>query len=101
MTLRIHRSTEDELLVFTLTGWIQAEQVPGLLALIQSESPARGIALDLGQVKLVNRDAVLFLWLSEARGVTLRNCPAYIREWINQERNARRKGSEVTTESFG
>jgi hypothetical protein len=29
---------------------------------------------------------VKLLALTEARGVELRNCPAYIREWIERER---------------
>jgi hypothetical protein len=46
----------------------------------------RSIESDL--MKLVDRDAVLFLALSEATGAKLRNCSAYIREWITQERSA-------------
>jgi anti-anti-sigma regulatory factor len=99
MTLRIQRSIERELVVFTLTGRIQADQVPELLAFLRAESSAHGIVLDLDQVKLVDRDAVLFLALSEALGAELRNCSAYIRKWIDQERNARENGSEDPTES--
>jgi hypothetical protein len=94
MTLKIQRSIERERVVFTLTGRIEAAQVAELLALLRSESSAYGIALDLDQVKLVDRDAVLFLALSEAIGTQLRNCSAYIRKWINQERNSRGAGSE-------
>ena len=101
MTLRIQKSVDRERVVFTLTGRIQAEQVPDLLALLTSESPAHGIVLDLEQVKLVDRDAVLFLALSEALGASLRNCSAYIRKWINQERNARRGDSESPKKSEG
>jgi anti-anti-sigma regulatory factor len=100
MTLRIQRSIERELVVFTLTGRIQADQVPELLAFLRAESSAHGIVLDLDQVKLVDRDAVLFLALSEALGAELRNCSAYIRKWIDQERNARENGSEDPTESI-
>jgi anti-anti-sigma regulatory factor len=99
MTLRIQRSTERELVVFSLTGRIQIEQVYELLALLRSQSSPHSVVLDLQQVRLVDRDAVLFLALSEARGVRLRNCPAYIREWINQERNTSRNGSEDAAES--
>jgi anti-anti-sigma regulatory factor len=99
MTLRIQRSVERELVVFNLTGRIQAEQVPELLALLRSESSAHGIVLDLEQVKLVDRDAVLFLALTETVGARLRNCSAYIRKWINQEKDARQNGSEGPTES--
>src|SRR5579871_3274092 len=101
MTLRIQRSIEDERLVITLTGRIQAEQVPELLSLIRPEPPFRQIVLDLEQVKLVDRDAVLFLVLSETRGAQLRNCSAYIRKWIDQERAARRDESDDQTESAG
>ena len=101
MTLRIQRSVERESVVFTLTGRIQAAQVPELLDLVRSESAAGGIIFDLEQVKLVGRDAVLFLLLSEALGARLRNCSAYIREWINQERNARQNGSKGLRESEG
>lgn len=87
MTLRIQKSVERERVVFTLTGRIQAEQVPELLALLRSESSARGILFDLEQVKLVDRDAVLFLALCETLGARLRNCPAYIRKWIDQEKS--------------
>jgi hypothetical protein len=57
--------------------------------------------LDLEQVKLVDRDAVLFLALSGALGAELRNCSAFIRKWIDQERNARESGSEGSTELAG
>jgi hypothetical protein len=100
MTLRIQRSVESERVVFTLTGRIQAEQVPELLALLRSESSPHGV-LDLEQVQLVDRDAVLFLALVEARGARLRNCSGYIREWINQERNACQDDSERPAGSAG
>jgi hypothetical protein len=101
MTLRIQRSVEQELVVFTLTGRMQAEQVPELLALLRAAPAGHGILLDLEQVKLVDRDAVLFLALSETLGARLRNCSAYIRKWIDQERNAHQNGSEDPTESAG
>jgi hypothetical protein len=88
MTLRIQRSVERRSVVFLLTGRIQADQVPDLEALVKSESSDRDIVLDLGHVKLVDRDAVQFLADREAAGIELRNCAAYIREWITQEKNA-------------
>ena len=88
MTLRIQRSMERDFVVFKLTGRIQAADVPELLTLVAPDPSWRGIVLDLEQVKLVDRDAVLFLALSETTGVKLKNCPAYIREWITQEKSA-------------
>jgi len=99
MTLRIQRSVERKQVVFTLTGRIQAEQVPELLSLLRSESSPHEIVFDLEQVKLVDRDAVLFLALSETLGATLRNCSGYIREWITQERHTRQNESEDSAES--
>lgn len=101
MTLRIQKSVERERLVFTLTGRIGAEQIPELLTLLRSESPAHRIVLDLGQVRLVDRDAVLFLALCETLGASLRNCSAYIRKWIDQERKAGQSGSEDRSNSEG
>jgi len=88
MTLRIQRTAERDLVVFKLTGRIQAEDVSELLSLLRSESSGHPILMDLTDVKLVDRDAVHFLALSEAAGAGLRNCSAYIREWITQEKSA-------------
>jgi hypothetical protein len=88
MTLRIQRCIENEMIVFRLTGRIQAQDIPELVNLLRAESQGRGTVMDLEQVKLVDRDAVLFLALSEAAGARLRNCSAYIREWMMQEKSA-------------
>jgi len=89
MTFRIQRSAERELVVFTLTGRIQLEQVAELQTIFNSETARNRVVLDLKEVKLVDRDTVRFLEHCETKGVKLENCPAYIREWIKQERNAK------------
>jgi hypothetical protein len=43
------------------------------------------MVIDLQEISVVDRSAVDLLALSVARGVTLRNCPGYIREWITRE----------------
>jgi anti-anti-sigma regulatory factor len=91
MTLRIQRSLERMSVVFTLTGRIQAEQVPELQALVGSESSDLDLVLDLSHVRLVDRDAVRFLAKSESAGTELRKCSDYIREWITQEKNVMQK----------
>lgn len=65
--------------------------MPGLQELLKSEAPGHNLVLDLEEVKLVDRDAVRFLAQIEAAGTTLRNCSAFIREWILQERKAMRR----------
>jgi hypothetical protein len=85
MTLRIHKSDEGESTVFTLTGRIRVEQVEELQTLFKSGSRDHNIVLDLKEVRLIDQGAVRFLAHREAEGMRLRNCPAYIREWILRE----------------
>jgi hypothetical protein len=47
----------------------------------------RDIILDLRDLRLADRDAVGFLRRCEADGMALENCPAYIREWIDREKD--------------
>ena len=53
-----------------------------LQKLIEAEAEVASTTLDLQEVRLVDREAVRFLAACEARGIKLRSCPAYIREWI-------------------
>ena len=80
--LRIRRSANDKV-VFTLSGQIDEEATAELETLIKSEGTARGIVLDLKDLTLVNEDAVRFFERCEADSITLQNCPAYVRAWIN------------------
>src|SRR5579863_7316157 len=90
MTLRIDISDERDRVVFTLTGRIQAEQVAELQALVKSDLPDHRIVFDLKELKLVDRDAVRFLADIEAQGGRLRNCSAFVREWVSRERSEMR-----------
>ena len=90
MTLRIDISDESDRVVFTLSGRIQAEQVSELQALVKSDLPDHRLVFDLKEVKLVDRDAVRFLADIEAQGAGLRNCSAFVREWISRERDGMR-----------
>ena len=83
--LRIHRSENAEV-VFTLSGQMDEEAVAELKTLMSSEPERHTIALDLKDLTLVDEDAVTFLVGCEANRVTLKNCPAYVREWINAQR---------------
>lgn len=47
--------------------------------------------LDLKEVTLVAREAVLFLARVEAGGVRLVNCPEYVRRWIAAEKAVRQE----------
>jgi hypothetical protein len=83
LMLKIQRAANGEV-VFTLSGRMDAENITGLRTLFGSEAKGRRIVLDLKDLTLVDRDAVGFLQRCEENGIKLKNCPAYIREWIRQ-----------------
>jgi L-alanine-DL-glutamate epimerase-like enolase superfamily enzyme len=84
MTFRIERSARQGFTVFALSGRMEAEQVAALKELFDRDC---NIILDLRDVRLADRDAVRFLRGCEADGMTLENCPAYIREWVDREKD--------------
>lgn len=86
--LKIQKSTDGNVVVFTLSGRIKAKHVAELQQLLEGEADEHSVVLDLHEVKLVDRDVVSFLVGREAGGITLVNCPAYIREWIDREAGA-------------
>ena len=71
--------------VFTVSGRMQLADLSELKTLIDAEVAGRRITLDLKEVTLVDRDAVRFLKRCESSGIELRNCSAYIRQWITRE----------------
>jgi ABC-type transporter Mla MlaB component len=86
--LKIQRSTNANNVRFALSGRIEREHLAELQRLIDEEAQRGAITLDLREVQLVDREAVEFLARYEANGVRLRNCPAYLREWITTAENA-------------
>ena len=64
---------------------MQAEQVAELKELFDRDY--RDIILALWDLRLADRDAVRFLRGCEADGMKLENCPAYIREWMDMEKD--------------
>ena len=82
--LKIQSYEAGERRVLALSGRIEAENLAQLRAL--SEAETGNVMLDLAEVDLVSREAVLFLERCEARGIQLKNCPPYVREWIARER---------------
>ena len=83
--LKITRAENGEV-VFTLSGRMDQEDSGELETLIRSEASERRIVLDLKDVTLVGREGISFLERCEADGVTLRNCPRYVRELITRQR---------------
>ena len=73
------------MMVFALSGRMEAEEVAELKALFDTEY--RSIVLDLRDLKLTDRAAVKFLRGCERDGMKLENCPAYVREWMDREKD--------------
>jgi anti-anti-sigma regulatory factor len=82
--LKITRTANGEV-VFKLCGRMEAEDVGELEKLCSAEGSGRRVVLDLKDLTLVDQEAVSFLSRAEADSILLRNCPAYIREWITGE----------------
>jgi len=81
--LKLTRVENGEV-VIKLSGRMDAENVGELETLVSEEAKGRRIVLDLSDLTLVDQDAVSFLKRCEADNITLKNCPAYIREWITR-----------------
>jgi ABC-type transporter Mla MlaB component len=86
--LKIQRSINANNVRLALSGRIESEHLAELQRLIDEDAQRSAITLELGEVRLVDREAVDFLAHCKANGVRLRNCPAYLREWITTAQNA-------------
>ena len=66
-----------------VSGRIDCASAEVLQELTEIEKTGKGrLALDLTAVTVASLEAVRALTVVEATGIELRNCPAYIREWI-------------------
>ena len=67
---------------------MDSENMTELRSLITAEPKRQQIVLDLSELLLVDEGSVRFLEGCEANGIELKNCPAYVREWITRERGS-------------
>jgi anti-anti-sigma regulatory factor len=81
---RIENVSDREDVILRLSGRIDSEHLEELRR--QIEHNRRRLVLDLAEVTLVNRDVVQFLGHCESKGIELRHCAPYIREWIQREK---------------
>jgi len=79
---RIARKRETRI---CLSGQLRSEEVGQVKAEV-GRAGAR-VALDLGEVDLVDIDAVRFLNVCESAGVSILHCSPYVTEWMLQERS--------------
>ncbi len=80
LMLKIVRSANSDCVLFALSGRIDAEHAEELQTAFDGEDLP--IILDLREVKRVDREVVATLARWNADGITLQDCPAYVREWI-------------------
>ena len=83
MTCKIERHADGHHTTLRLIGYVQAEHLGILQALLESNGPR--VVLDLGEVTLVDVEVVRFLGTCEQAGTALLHCPPSIREWIARE----------------
>ena len=73
-------------MIFTVSGRLDAENLDEFKKLLIAEASGLRITLDLKELTLVDQDTVTFLERCEIDNIQLKNCPAYIREWIRRGR---------------
>jgi hypothetical protein len=70
---------------------MDSEGITELERVFRLEANGCHMILDLKDLTLANQDAVNFLERCEADGITLKNCPAYVCEWIMSQKSRRAK----------
>jgi hypothetical protein len=83
---KVQRTDDCGLIVLLVSGRIEGTHLTELGKVFSAEAGTQSFILDMEEVKLVDQDAITFLSGCEARGAELRNGPAYIREWIERDR---------------
>ena len=84
--LRITK-TENGGVVLKLSGRIETENIAEVKSLLNAETSGRHVHLDLSDLTLVDQEVVSFFRHCEGDGIELKNCPAYVREWMKQEKS--------------
>ena len=84
--MRIEKDSERGTTTLRLIGRLQAEHVAPLQKEIGESSAER---VCLREVTLVDVEVVRFLAACEEDCIAIVNCSAYIREWIDRERQER------------
>jgi hypothetical protein len=83
MTLKIEKASEGKKIILRLSGRLQSALLPELKRQLQAAGETS--VLDFKEVTLVDLEVVQFLGFCAGKGMELRNCASYIREWILRE----------------
>jgi hypothetical protein len=83
MACRVERLVErGHLALFRISGYLREKHLNLIEEMMAKE--ADPVAFDLTEVTLVDSEAVKFLAACDAKGIEIRNCPAFIREWMSK-----------------
>jgi anti-anti-sigma regulatory factor len=85
---KVQKTNDGGLIVLLISGRIEGEHLTDLRKVFNAEAGNQNFIVDMKEVRLVDQDAITFLARCEANGAELRNCPAYIREWIERDRKS-------------
>jgi hypothetical protein len=80
--LNVRQSLEGGVTTYSLSGRIEAIHIAELKGLLSSAGTPT--VLNLQEVTLVGQEVVSFLAQCEKAGISLRNCPGYIRAWLDK-----------------
>ncbi len=87
MTFRIETAARGGFTVLILSGRIQTQAIAELKRLLEGQPDVRDTVIDLKDVGVIDREGVRFLMGCEAKGVKLENCPSYVCEWMEREKD--------------
>ena len=87
MAFRIEIAARGRFTVFVLSGQIEKPAIAELRRLFESQTDCSDIVLDLKDVSVIDREVMHFFLRCESEGVNLENCPAYVREWMEREKD--------------
>jgi len=88
--LRIEKAINGKI-SFSSSGHLESADIDELRRLFGLEPAMTAIVLNLKELVLADGDAVEFLAESEAAGMTLKDCPRYVRKWIDQQKQSDKK----------
>lgn len=87
MAFRIETAARGRFTVFVLSGRIEKPAIAELRRLFECQTDYCDIVLDLKDISIIDRDVMHFFVRCESDGVKLENCPAYVREWMEREKD--------------
>jgi hypothetical protein len=70
------------LALFHISGYLRGTHLNLIAEMMAKETDP--VAFDLAEVTLVDSEVVKFLAACDAKGIEIRNCPAFIREWMSK-----------------